>query len=83
MNCLLKLRRRGFFEGVGYDMEYNKITAFANSVLAFSTSLAVMLALLQYVLPTKEGNFLIILFWSEVYILLHLLFLYMLKKWLK
>ena len=64
-------------------MEYNKITAFANSVLAFSTSLAVMLALLQYVLPTKEGNFLIILFWSEVYILLHLLFLYMLKKWLK
>jgi hypothetical protein len=61
-------------------MRDTTIAAIATSMIAFSTSLGVLLALLQYVLPTKDASFLIIIFWSEVYILITLSFLYLFKR---
>jgi len=61
-------------------MNANNVTALSTGVIAFSTSLGVLMALLQYVLPTKDANFIIISFWSEIYILVILSFLYLLKR---
>ena len=62
-------------------MESPRINAIATSMIAFSTFLAGLFAMLYYIYQIKEIGFAYAIFYSEVYILLNLTFLYTLKRW--
>jgi hypothetical protein len=62
-------------------MDTNKITAIATSMIAFPTFLGVLIATIYYFYQIKELNILEALAVVNIYILLNLLFLYVLKKW--
>ena len=65
----------------GYEMESQKINAMATSMIAFSTSLGVLAAILYYFYQIRNITFLQAVVISEIYIVLNLTFMYILKRW--
>jgi len=64
-------------------MNFQKATLIATSMVAFSTSLGVLIALVSFIYNLGKFNFIELILYSEMYISLHLLFLYMLKRLFK
>ncbi len=61
-------------------MDYNKLTAIATSMIAFSTFLGVLFAMIYYLYLIINVTFLEALFGGIVYIDVNLLFLYVIKR---
>jgi hypothetical protein len=61
-------------------MELQKINTIFTGIIAFSTSLGVLFALVYYFYQVKNISFLQAFVISEIYILINLSFLYMLKR---
>ena len=61
-------------------MDYERITAIATCVIAFSTFLGVLAAIIYYLYQIKETNLIEVILWGIVYIDANLLFLYILKR---
>jgi len=60
-------------------MEFSKANLFATSMIAFSTSLGVLIALISFLYQIKKMSLIELVLYSEMYISAHLLFLYTLK----
>ena len=61
-------------------MSINKIVAISTTMLAFTTFLGVLFALLYYFYQFKNIKFLEATLISEIYILFNLTFLYIIKR---
>ncbi len=61
-------------------MNYPQINALATCMVAFTTFLGVLAAMIYYLYQIKEVNLLEVIFLGIVYIDLNLLFLYYLKR---
>ncbi|MAE49574.1 hypothetical protein CMI48_01970 [Candidatus Pacearchaeota archaeon] len=60
-------------------MNTKEITAIATSMIAFSTFLGVLIALIYYLYQIREPTFLEVTLWAIIYIDFHLMFLYYLR----
>ena len=61
-------------------MDYERITAIATCVIAFSTFLGVLAAIIYYLYQIKDTKLLEVILWGIVYIDVNILFLYILKR---
>jgi len=64
-------------------MQAQELTAIATFMIAFSTFLAVGLALISYLFQIKQSQKIITLIYLLIYILLNLLILYTIIEWRK
>ena len=61
-------------------MDYNKIIAVATCMVAFSTFLGILIAMLYYIYQIKAMGFIGAFIYTIIYIDLNLIFLYILKR---
>lgn len=61
-------------------MGFQKGTLIATSMIAFSTSLGVLIALLNFLYQIRNLNLLELFLYAIIYIDAHLLFLYIIKR---
>lgn len=61
-------------------MKYDRVNAIATCVIAFSTFLGVLAAIIYYLYQIKETILIEAIIWGIVYIDINLLFLYILKR---
>ena len=61
-------------------MDVNKLTAIATSMISFTGSLGVLFAMLYYLYQVKQIKILIAIFLANIYILINLIFLYIIRK---
>lgn len=55
----------------------------ATAMIAFSTSLGVLIALISFINQIRKISFIETALYFEIYLSVHLLFLYVLKKYIK
>jgi len=60
-----------------------KIMEIATSMIAFSTFLGVLTAIISYINQVRGINLLEIILYTVIYISVNLLFLYVLVRWIK
>ena len=61
-------------------MEVYNGNLIATSMIAFSTSLGVLIALISFIYQIKQISFIEAVLYSEIYISINLLFLYIIKR---
>ncbi len=61
-------------------MNYEKVNAIATCVIAFSSFLGVLAAMIYYLYQIKDTGIVEVILWGIVYIDANLLFLYILKR---
>ena len=64
-------------------MSFQKGTLIATSMIAFSTSLGVLIALISFIYQIRKISLIEIILYSEIYISINLLFLYIINRLIK
>jgi len=65
---------------MNFEMNYQKVNAVAGCMIAFTTFLGVLAALIYYLYQIKETSLIEVGLWALFYIDLNLMFLYVLKR---